>query len=965
MAGTTVVDSFAHVLNHITADQRQGLYRRLDQLAPGLSAAEIGLIRAQADAALLENAHLKLNRLLLLELHAALRSGAISATDNAGQFAHFVQLATQPDFSAHLDQRYPALRARLQKMLAAQCHAVEELATRIVADRHDFSALLGRPAGALLAVSLGKGDLHSQGRTVARLSFEGGNVMYKPRSLRIDATLDAFLASVFGDTPDRVRVPRVIDRGSHGWAAFAAHRYCDGDRELQTYYRGLGHWLAVLRLIGGTDIHLENLIAVGPVPVVVDAESVFAPVIDMETSGYGQAYDVAAKLMMNSVLRTGIVPFRTAGLGMAGVDLSAAGALPGEQPRVRVPVIVEDPSEAPRLGMIDADFATSQNHPSPQPDVSQYWDQISEGFMHASGRLRELDAAGALMPLLAHFEGCQVRDVRRPTMAYAEIGRMLWHPASLHDEPKAVARAMDLLVRNAQVVRAAPSDPVEIMAEIDDLRHGDIPIFAAPVAPDRILAVVANWRDMRIDLEDVTIRSTLVATDLNQHALARAEARQGYSYAARQPHADQLERRRRALARTAVDNLLRLSVHGDDGSMTWITPEITPNGWTVQPVRPDTYFGLGGIAFALAGYWLEVQAGRADAVAGLERALEGSIQVLTQMSRLDTSEMDGGFVGAGSRIWALLALADMLKRPALLDTARHCAQALEQHAFEGAPKFEVLDGVSGAILPLIGLAEATGEARWLALAARVARVVQAAAIIDAGGARWPSPQFDQPIGGFAHGAMGIGWSLARLALSDAGTPAERASWQQLAEAAFAFQDALFEPATGRWRDIHLKDGQKNFPTWCHGSVGIGLAHADLYARTGSDQHLRGLRRAVADAAGKWGFSHTLCHGDLSTRELLLRAAELDPAGCAYDTDTAAIEVISSIEEHNGMVGGLTRAAFTPGLMIGLAGAIYGFCRMHPGCHLPSPLLLERAPGVMGRSQQAAPAANQAVPAYAD
>ena len=41
-----------------------------------------------------------------------------------------------------------------------------------------------------------------------------------------------------------------------------------------------------------------------------------------------------------------------------------------------------------------------------------------------------------------------------------------------------------------------------------------------------------------------------------------------------------------------------------------------------------------------------------------------------------------------------------------------------------------------------------------------------------------------------------------------------------------------------------------------------------------------------------------------------------------------------------MVGGLTRAAFTPGLMIGLAGTIYGFLRMHPACTLPSPLLQE-------------------------
>ncbi|KAG0952258.1 hypothetical protein G6F31_013573 [Rhizopus arrhizus] len=379
---------------------------------------------------------------------------------------------------------------------------------------------------------------------------------------------------------------------------------------------------------------------------------------------------------------------------------------------------------------------------------------------------------------------------------------------------------------------------------------------------------------MRIDLEEVTIRSTLVATDLNQHALARAEARSGYSYAARLPHADELDARRRALAARAVENLLRLAVHGEDGSMTWITPEVTRSGWTVQPVQPDLYFGLGGIAFALAAYRREVAQGRADPVAGLEPAIDGAIAVFQTMCERHPAEIDGGFVGTGSQIWTLLALHDLLQRPALLALAEHCAEAAERRGFQGPVKFELIDGVSGMILPLLALAEATGSARWLDLAAAAGRRMQDAAIVDADGARWPTPQFREPIGGFGHGAMGMGWALARLARSQAGSAAERAAWRQLAEEAFAFQAALFEPHTGHWRDIHLQDGQKNFPTWCHGSVGIGLAAADLYARTGDPAQLRDMRRAVADARGKWGCSHTLCHGDVSTRELLVLAAAL-------------------------------------------------------------------------------------------
>lgn len=953
MTVATAAETFSRIVHHRLSAHRAQLQTGLQQLPPGLAPEEAERLFEQSYAALHANAQLKLNRVLLLELHAGVRSGQISATSTVEQLQQFEAWATTPSFAIHVAQRYPPLDTRLDGVAHAYISAVVELGTRIVSDRDALRALLQVPAGKLLKVAFGSGDTHGGGRAVAAVTFEGGTVMYKPRSLRIDVVLDAFLDAVFPNDPLRVRIPRVLDRGAHGWAAFAAHRYCNDDAQLARYYQGLGHWLAVLRLIGGTDIHLENLIAVGPTPVVIDAESVFCLPIEMAASGYGHAHDLAAMLMRNSVLRTGIVPFRTSGLGMDGVDLSAAGALPGEQPKVRVPVLMEEANTPPRLGMMETEFAPAQNHPSPRPDVSRFWDEISTGFMAASDRLRELDRGGRLHDLLAPFDGCEVREIKRPTMAYAEIGRMLWHPASLHNEPAAVERALDLLVRNAAIAPAASAEPAEVLQEIDDMRFGDIPLFTAVLDAERISTVVDNWRAMRIDLEEVTIRSTLVATDLNEHAMVRAEARDGFSYAAKAPHGDALEARRRRQAVEAVNNLIRLSIRGNDGTMTWITPEITQSGWTVRPVQPDVYFGLGGIAFSLAAYHREVQQGRADAVPGVQAAMDGAIDLYQRMCARDLPDVGGGLVGAGSRVWTLLALHDLLGRADLLEAAREAAASLESTDFSEVPKYEMLDGVSGAIVPLIGLADATGEARWLAIAATAARRLQATAIVDAGGARWPSPQFDEPIGGFGHGALGIGWALARLALTEAGTAQERAAWQALAEGAFAFQDALFEPETGRWRDLHLKDGQKTFPTWCHGSVGMGLAAADLYARTGDPAYLRDLRRAVTDANGRWGFSHTLCHGDLSTRELLVKAAQLDPQGCPYPVDTAAMEVISSIEEHRGMVGGLTRAAFTPGLMIGLAGAVYGFCRMHPDCNLPSPLLLERmtqAPVVPGHAR---------------
>ncbi|MGN6235526.1 type 2 lanthipeptide synthetase LanM family protein [Dyella sp.] len=941
MADITVPDAFRPVIDHFILTARAELLGLIDPLCPALAHNELALIDAVGTQALRNSAWLRLSRLLLLELHAAKLGGMLTATDDAGRFAQFIAWAQTPAFAAHLDARYPPLRHRLQRLLQQQATAIARLAAHLASDRHALTALLGRSAGPLTALHLGQGDLHAGGQTVAMLELEGGKVMYKPRSLRVDQVLETFLADVFGNSADRVYVPGVIDCGDHGWAAFVEHRYCASEDELRTFYRGLGHWLAVLRLLGGTDIHLENLIAAGPVPVVIDVESLFSPPPAFAPSGFGDAYDLAAAMIRGSVLRTGIVPFRTSAVGLNGADVSAAGALPGEQPQLRAPIIVNEGTTSARLEIVEADMATAQNHPSPKPKLSLYWDHITEGFLDASQRLHKLDRAGRLEPLLARFEGCPVRDVRRATLAYVEIGRMLWHPASLHDEAAAIERARDLFERNAAVVPVAPSKPEEIQAEIDDLRYGDVPIFVAPLAASQIALVLADWRAMRLELEELTIRSALVATDLNQRMRDREEEHSGRLYAARNPFTERLEPRRRRLAHAAVERLLRLAVRGSDGSFTWITPEIGRAGWLVQPVCADLYFGLGGVAVVLAGYEHEVRHGRAQAVDGLGEAIAGALQVMQAMEVGDKPQTVGGFSGYGAQIWTWLSLYDVQGGPEWLARAVSRAEALAQEGFDGDQRFDIIDGAAGAIVPLLGLADATGDARWRQLAAAAARHLESTAIVDERGARWPLAGEVEPAGGFAHGSAGFAWALARLVLEDAGDEADRQRWRTLSDQAFFFQDALYDEAEGNWLDIRENAGDNSFHTWCNGSVGIGLAAADLYQRTGEARHLHNLRRAFVAANHKWGASHTLCHGDLSLWELLVRASTLDPAGCTLDRDQATAQIVSAIEEHGGMVGGLTRAAFTPGLMTGLAGAVHGLSRMHPDCTLASPLLLER------------------------
>ncbi|ATB44998.1 lanthionine synthetase LanC family protein [Corallococcus macrosporus] len=207
--------------------------------------------------------------------------------------------------------------------------------------------------------------------------------------------------------------------------------------------------------------------------------------------------------------------------------------------------------------------------------------------------------------------------------------------------------------------------------------------------------------------------------------------------------------------------------------------------------------------------------------------------------------------------------------------------------------------------------------------------------------------FPEAVGGFAHGATGMGWALARLALSGAGTPAERQAWLDLAHAAFDYEESLFHPDVGGWRDARSGVGARFLPNGCHGSTGIGLAACDLHARTGAARHLDVARRAAAAGLREgFGWSHTLCHGDLGPWELLERWRRIGPEALGADRDGWDAAILSGLEER-GPVGGWSRDAFTPGLMPGIAGILHLLLELHPESRLATPLLLslrEEAPG---------------------
>ena len=925
------------------------------KLVSGLGNAERAVLCDGAASALYRAVHVKVSRILLLELNAARVAGRLVAGDAAGRWAEFVEVSAGPRFWESLVPQYSTLLPRVRGLVDRRCAAALAMARRMAADRALLDPLADGGLGELTEITFGVGDSHRGGQSVAVLGFAAGRIVYKPRSVRVDAVLAGLLAAVLGDIPppERIHVPDVVPRGEYGWARHVAHEYCADAAQLGSFYRGIGHWLAVMRLLGGSDLHAENVIACGPVPVVVDCETLFTPQMPVKPSGFGLAVDQATAMVNVTVLRTGLLPTRGVALGWRGIDSSATGSLPGQQPLAQVPVIVDAGTDRARIGFAPAQPTLRANHPSPEPALAAYWDHVLTGFTELTDTLKAIDHAGALEPLLNRFADCPVRVVPRATQTYTELARMLWHPVSLHDQATAVARATTVLATMAEQTPQAPGDPLVIAAEIADLLVGDVPYFATtpragrvtgpggttwPSERDLVTAELDRWRRADSGLERQVVQAALTSAYLNDGWML---SRQRLSSS--RPTGRQLDGRRRLLAARLVTQLRDSAIRGQDGTVTWIAPVLHPTGWAVQPLNLDTYAGLTGVALLLAGYLREVGADRADEVSGLPALLHA---VMTTTGVIEDEFADsatrgirrrppppGAYVGLGSRIWAWLILHRLgAAGPYALVRARALARQLPD-AVAGGEEAELLAGAAGAIVPLLHLASATGERQWLDQAAAVGGGLIDAARWRDGSAHWPSSRWPEGLGGFSHGVTGIGWSLARLALAT-GEP----RFTGIADAAFAFEEALYDADAGGWIDLR-QTSPRVFTAWCNGAVGIGLAAADLSRRGWPVRPGLIARAGAAARRAALGWDHTLCHGSLGNWELLDITDAVGHARNSSDRCSLTAEIISSVEEH-GPVTGYASNTPVPGLLAGTSGIAYQLLRLHPDCDLPSVLTLD-------------------------
>ncbi|MFN0086057.1 MAG: type 2 lanthipeptide synthetase LanM family protein [Blastocatellia bacterium] len=894
-------------------------------------------------------------RTMVLELNVARVEGRLTGVDSGERFQDFLRQLRDPRVSLAILGEYPVLARHLRRCVNFWlCNSLEFL-ERLCADWDELRGRLapeGDP-GPLTALQGGAGDAHRGGRSVMVAGFASGfRLVYKPRSLAVDAHFDALLAWLNrrGAQPP-FEAPRVIDRGDYGWSEFVPAEECASRAQAGRFYARLGGLLAVLHILEAVDFHHENLIARGEHPLLIDLEALFHP--RMARSWRLPSLEFSQRALSESVMRTGLLPHQLwINARGEGIDISGMGGAAGQMTPFSVLTTERPGTDEMRLAPKPVLLEGGRNRPVLRGHAAgpeEYGEDLLRGFAALYRLLLrhrdELLAPGGPIEAFAEDE---VRLIARPTQTYGRLLQESFHPNLLRS-------ALDrdrLFDRLWAGVESRPELARLTMAEHADLNRGDIPLFTTRPGSRCV------WTSLGIPIDGVIEERSLDAVrgkiaslseeDLNRqlwfvrHSLATERAAAIVEPPPAAPWPESGARDDLLGAAREIGDSLEASAFRERGMITWVGVSLVgENAWSIAPVERELYGGLAGIAIFLATLGDLTGEARYSETArqALRTARRQFIETRRAFSTLAgaSAASIGAFTGNGGLVFALARLGALLgERELLAQAEEHMLLLRDAIARDSA--YDLLGGAAGYLCVLCGLYEQTGSAAARDSAAACVEHLLARAKPMPRGIGWTKDPSRTPLTGFSHGAAGISHALLR-------------AWRTFGDDrcllaavdAMNYERSQYLPAEGNWRDLR-SDAPSSRPcatAWCHGAPGIGLGRLLAWSLLREEQAREEVEIALETTLRSGlGGSHALCHGELGNLELFLEAARFPEFASWKAAALRRGGWLLNDRLHDGWRCAAPRGAQPPGLMLGLAGIGYGLLRLHDPDRVPSVLLLQ-------------------------
>lgn len=863
-------------------------------------------------------------RAAIHEMRKLKQQGCLKGGSAEAEYRHFCQAyLSDPEYDRDFCGKYPEMLRLLYVRLDFTYRYLLEFLEHFRQDRQQLEeGLCGGPVRFLKEVRLGGSDSHCGGRTVIRCVTDGGTeLIYKPHSLK----KDEIYQNLFGELCRRTGLTaffcRVLDRGSYGWSQYLRHAPCADREGAGRYYERMGIHLFLCMLLNGSDMHRENILAVGEYPVILDMETL--PGV-REKRPAKTPEDLAEERVRESVLRPGILPVPSWQTEGQAVILNALHPEQEARTSVKIPVIVRPCTSEMDVEYHSVPVRQGESLPVFQGRVqapAQHLESLCRGFQKAYACW--LDHGPELEPLTKGFWDCPVRFLTRHTQQYAMYLFTSLHPVFLS--------STEARVQMLQVLQKKELDRQLLQEELDSLFRLDVPLFVCggreePPGYGTSAQALYQERKARCGKEDMERQLSLIRLSVRM-----SDERYCHNRYFEERPAPARERMpaEPGLLKQALEQI-RASVREkavmEDGSITWLTMQSDAGTcWHMRPADLSFYEGVGGIAVFLA--FME-RLGFAGDRELLELAA-ARLAAHMEASERHTEGKTGLYVGEGSLAYAFLCLYRITGQKRFADLARRQAEGLRR-LYQKDQEYDLLSGNAGAVALLTKMYETLGERIWLNLAEEIGEFLWSRAEKqEGGGTGWPCRDSGRALAGMAHGASGFLMAYAAL-LEHTGD----ARYVRMLQEILAFEDSLYVPEAGNWRDLRYPDREAYANAWCHGAAGILLSRlrlAGLKAFRDNPAVRQDLEQAARVLfARSWRDGLCLCHGmsgNCWIMETYLEAKEAagiwprdeEPERLEQEKETAAAmkrEIIRRAARREDL---LPQDEGQPGLMAGAAG----------------------------------------------
>jgi type 2 lantibiotic biosynthesis protein LanM len=851
-------------------------------------------------------------RVLVAQMRAESGRGALLGPTPEARFDFFVERSVLPERLRLLAGSHPALLASSQSRVRGRAAQLGQ----ITAGAEDLVEHFG--ARRIDRLAFGSGDSHAGGRSVCVLTCEDGRrVVHKPRAMALERAFYAFAGRLLSACGEEFVEPRIVERSDHAFMEFLQASNPRTPAEFRGYFRNLGRMAATVWLLDGHDVHHENVVALGTMPVPVDLECLFRgrtlqeaaqPPSATATIDEGLRTSVLGTLVLPSAIDIGGMVFQVGAGGMV-----ARQSAPLRSFRVQNPGR-DDMSITLERQVLEGGLTVPEVEDTGLP-VHEVMTVVSEGVRSALQAARDLGEE--LVEYVDEtFSDVRARFLNATSMGYGQLLRMLTHPSLSADAGRSA-----LVASRAVLLNVTESESL-LTAEIRDLLAGDVPLFEftpdgrevrswrgdlgdvvfAEPPKDRVIARLRGLDDDGIERQARLAASSFVAklgaetepTDYHLGAARAADGRVGPQTATTRGA------RLLAVARRIGDDLVASAVHGrDDRDVTnWEDIRITSTGeglWTPGAMDQSVYGGFTGVATFLQALGMAT---------GDRRYLETAASVFEPYARqcVDVDfEVPGFPVGATAGHAGVASAMIWYGRVADRAHVADAGWALLQHVATNLPDVRDDDHLSG-----IGGVLAVATARHgdstdrRTTAEQVAHDCLRALSGRVSGDGLVCARFS----GFAHGASGVLPYVRAWPQVDAAHPVAT-------HLETALDDLLAEEG---WHTSVEHSGRAY--GWCHGSPGIALGELVSLELTGSADTAR--LDAALDLTRSECFGRTfgLCHGDLGTMEILLRAQELTGRRLVEPGDPA--DLVEHTDRHL-RAARPPRGGYTRSVMVGTTG----------------------------------------------